>query len=302
MLVNFIKKHSLSKHFGDTANDFYIPLADKLAKDYQQQLKRQGNSTFFVGINGCQGSGKSTLVEFLAGYLHEQLDLSVVVLSLDDFYLSKSQRQHLAQQYHPLFKTRGVPGTHDVKLLKSVLTQLKDSKKSNKAICLPQFDKAQDDPLPMKNCLRVTSGVDIVLFEGWCWGIPAEKLDNLSLPINALEVEHDQQGTWREQVNHLLQRDYQPLYDYMNIWLMLKAPSFDVVFQWRLEQEQKLAKANLNKVNTSGVMSTADVNEFIQFFQRLTIHGLNVLPTKVDILFELGKNREIIASRGLGKA
>ncbi len=299
MLVNFIKKHSLSKRFCDTANDFYIPLADKLAKDYQQQLKRQDNSTFFVGINGCQGSGKSTLVEFLAGYLNEQFGLSVVVLSLDDFYLGKTQRQHLAKQYHPLFKTRGVPGTHDVKLLTSVLAQLKNSKRSNKAICLPHFDKAQDNPLPMKNWLTVTSGVDIVLFEGWCWGIPAEKLDNLSLPINALEAEHDQQGTWREQVNHSLLHDYQPLYDYMDTWLMLKAPSFDVVFQWRLEQEQKLAKANINKVNTSGVMSTADVNEFIQFFQRLTIHGLNVLPTKVDILFELGKNREIIASRGL---
>jgi len=300
MLVNFIEKHSLSKRFCDTANDFYIPLADKLAKDYQQQLKRQDNSTFFVGINGCQGSGKSTLVEFLAGYLIEQFGLSVVVLSLDDFYLGKAQRQHLAKQYHPLFKTRGVPGTHDVNLLTSVLAQLKNSKTSNKAICLPQFDKAQDNPLPMKNWLTVTSSVDIVLFEGWCWGIPAENSNDLSLPINALETQYDQQGIWRKQVNHSLQHDYQPLYGYMDTWLMLKAPSFDVVFQWRLEQEQKLAKANVNKVNTSGVMNTADVNDFIQFFQRLTIHGLNVLPAKVDILFELGNNREIIASRGLG--
>ncbi|PHR84922.1 MAG: kinase [Colwellia sp.] len=299
MLLNFIQKHSLTKCFFDTANDFYIPLANKLAKDYQQQVKCQNKSTFFVGINGCQGSGKSTLAEFLADYLNQKFGLSVVVLSLDDFYFGESQRQQLAQQYHPLFKTRGVPGTHDVKLLKSVLAQLKNSKRANEVICLPQFDKAHDNPLPMQDWITVTSGVDIVLFEGWCWGIPAENSDSLSLPINALEAQYDQQGIWRKQVNDSLEHDYQPLYALMDTWLMLKAPSFDVVFQWRLEQEQKLAKANINKDRANGVMTTAEINKFIQFFQRLTIHGLNVLPAKVDILFELGHNREIVASRGL---
>ncbi|WP_114325068.1 kinase [Candidatus Colwellia aromaticivorans] len=298
MLLNFIQKHSLTKSFCDTANDYYIPLANKLAKDYLQ-LNRQHKSTFFVGINGCQGSGKSTLAEFLADYLNKTFNLSVVVLSLDDFYFGKLQRQQLAQQYHPLFKIRGVPGTHDVNSLKSVLAQLKNSKNTNKAICLPQFDKAQDNPLPMKNGLTVTSGVDIVLFEGWCWGIPAENSNDLNLPINALEAQFDQQGIWRRQVNYSLEHDYQPLYSFMDIWLMLKAPSFDVVFQWRLEQEQKLAKANINNGSANGVMTTSEVNEFILFFQRLTIHGLNVLPTTVDILFELGSNREIIASRGI---
>lgn len=298
MLSNFIKKHALSKGFVDTANNFYIPLAHKLAKDYQQ-LQCQQESTFFVGINGCQGSGKSTLAGFLADYLSEQFNLSVAVLSLDDFYYGRAQRQQLAQQYHPLFKTRGVPGTHDVKRLRSVLTQLKHSKSEKGPIYLPRFDKAQDNPLPEASWPTVISGVDIVLFEGWCWGIPAEDDKDLNLPINALEAQHDQQGTWRKQVNSTLAHDYQSLYAFMDTWLMLKAPSFDVVFQWRLEQEEKLAKANINTDRTSGVMTTAEISDFIQYFQRLTIHGLQVLPTKVDILFELGENREITASSGL---
>lgn len=299
MLLEFIQKHSLSKRFYDTANYFYIPLAKKFAKDYQQQ--HQDDSTFFIGINGCQGSGKSTLAEFLAEYLTKQFGLSVVVLSLDDFYLSKKQRKQLSKQYHSLFNTRGVPGTHDVKLLQSVLTQLKKSKRSNNDILLPQFDKAQDNPVPMKSWITVAHGVDIVLFEGWCWGVPAEEPDDLILAINDLELQFDQQGVWRKQVNHSLLHDYLPLYSFMNTWLMLKAPSFDVVFQWRLEQEQKLAKANTNNTgSTNSVMTTAEVNDFIQFFQRLTIHGLKALPEKVDILFELGHNREIIASRGAG--
>ena len=245
MLLNFIQKNSLPKRFYHTANDYYIPLAQQLAKDYQQQLKHQHDSTFFVGINGCQGSGKSTLAEFLAEYLTKQFDLSVVVLSLDDFYFSKKKRHQLSKQYHLLFNTRGVPGTHDVKLLQSVLTQLKNSKRSNDGIFLPQFDKAQDNPLPMQDWLTVTHGVDIVLFEGWCWGIPAEEADDLILPINELESQYDQQGIWRNKVNHSLLHDYQELYSFMNTWLMLKAPSFDVVFQWRLEQEKKLAKLML---------------------------------------------------------
>lgn len=298
MLSNFIKKHALSKGFVDTANNFYIPLAQRLAQDYQQ-LQCQQESTFFVGINGCQGSGKSTLAGFLADYLSEQYNLSVAVLSLDDFYYGRTQRQQLAQQFHPLFKTRGVPGTHDVKLLRSVLTQLKQSKSEKQTIYLPRFDKAQDNPLPETSWPTMLSAVDIVLFEGWCWGIPAEDDNDLNLPINALETLHDQQGIWRKQVNDALAHDYQSLYAFMDTWLMLKAPSFDVVFQWRLEQEQKLAKANINTSRTRGVMTTTEVSEFIQYFQRLTIHGLQVLPEKIDILFELGNNREIKACRGL---
>jgi len=292
MLLDFIEKHSLAKEFVETANDFYIPLAKKLAIDYQQQEK----STFFVGVNGCQGSGKSTLTEFLAQYIKKEFNLTVAVLSLDDFYYGKAQRQQLAQARHPLFKVRGVPGTHDITLLASVLAQLKSGKTN---ICLPQFDKAQDNPFPISDWLTLSSAVDIVLFEGWCWGVPAEGFKNLQSPINKLETKSDPQGVWRQQVNDVLREYYQPLYGFMDTWLMLKAPSFDVVFQWRLEQEQKLAKANSLTMNMNSVMSTSQVREFIQYFQRLTVHGLNVLPSRVDMLIELDEHRKIITSKGI---
>ena len=296
MLTDFIAKHLLTPGFADTANNFYIPLAKKLVNSYQQQLKQQDKNTFFVGVNGCQGSGKSTLTECLAQYITKEYDLSVVVLSLDDFYYGKAQRQQLAQQHHPLFQTRGVPGTHNVQLLTSVLAQLKRAETN---ICLPKFDKAHDKPLPTQHWLTINSAVDIVLFEGWCWGVPAESLDNLQLPINELEAKHDPEGVWRQQVNDALREHYQPLYRLMDTWLMLKAPSFDVVFQWRLEQEQKLAKVNSTTANMNSVMNNSQINNFIQHFQRLTIHGLDVLPAKVNILFELDNKRKIIASRGI---
>ncbi len=299
MLSNFITKHSLTHGFSDTVNKFYIPLAQKLAEGYLQ-LEKQPKSTFFVGINGCQGSGKSTLAEFLALYLQEQFNLSVLVLSLDDFYLDKQHRQQLAQQYHPLFNTRGVPGTHDVKLLKTVLTRLKNLNKAQQPVAVPQFNKALDRPYPQQNWSTVTSGVDIVLFEGWCWGVPPQREDDLTLPINNLEAQCDQQGIWRRQVNYSLQHYYQPLYAMMDTWVMLKAPNFDVVYQWRLEQEQKLAKAYLARKGESNcIMSPEQVYEFIQYFQRLTEHSFKALPDKVNILFKLDASRDIIASRGI---
>ncbi len=299
MLSAFITRHFLPHSFAATATKFYIPLADKFFSEHQAGSKNinTDKSPFFIGINGCQGSGKSTLSKFLAEYLQHKYNLSVVVLSLDDFYLSKAKRQLLAETIHPLFQTRGVPGTHDIKRLKEVLLGLKKINEDNLVINLPRFDKAQDDVIPLSD--KVTSKVDIVLFEGWCWGVCAQGIDTLNMPINKLEEIKDSKAIWRSEVNKILRQDYQPLYGLMDMWLMLKAPNFDNVYQWRLEQEEKLRKTIDNKKRCDGLMSFSEIDEFIQFFQRLTIHSLNSLPSKVDILFELADNRDIIACKGL---
>ena len=53
---------------------------------------------------------------------------TAITLSLDDFYLSKAARAHLAETVHPLCSARGVAGTHDVDLLKQTLAQLRDGR------------------------------------------------------------------------------------------------------------------------------------------------------------------------------
>ncbi len=63
-------------------------------------------------ISGAQGCGKSTLAAVLVSML-QQHGLQVAAVSLDDYYLAKSQRQQLAHQVHPWLAQRGVPGTHD---------------------------------------------------------------------------------------------------------------------------------------------------------------------------------------------
>jgi D-glycerate 3-kinase len=297
MYQAFIKQHRLSNDFIELAKTHFVPLAeDIIAK--QSEIKatnlatQNETSPFFVGVNGCQGSGKSTLSDFICHYIENQTDLKVIVLSLDDFYFSQQKRSQLAEEVHPLLKTRGVPGTHDAQQMQAVFQQLAQTTGS---IALPRFNKATDNPFPVEQWPNIDLPVDIVIFEGWCWGVPAQKEQDLMTPVNALEQQRDQDGKWRTYVNKTLINDYLPLYDEMNFWVLLKAPSFDCVYQWRLEQENKLKEKSTdsNNAEVNGIMSEQQVLEFIQFYQRLTEHSLTTMIDSCDRVFYLNDKRQI---------
>ncbi len=210
----------------------------------------------------------------------------MVNISLDDFYLSKAQRANLAKTIHPLLATRGVPGSHDIDLLAKTLTSLK---KAQPNIRLSRFNKATDDLYPNDEWLAAPNNIDIVLLEGWCWGVVAQAAEKLLTPVNNFEKEQDNDAAWRTYVNQQLVQNYQPLYSLMNCWLMLKAPSFNCVENWRWQQEEKLAKTSQG----AGVMSKAQVHNFIQYYQRLTEECLTTLPKQCDWVLELDENRQI---------
>ena len=295
MLSDFIAKHKLGKAFVATAERWYMPLAEKLKAHHKGAKK-----TYYVGINGCQGSGKSTLAEFIKGYLQNIYQLKVVVLSLDDFYLSQSQRLAMSVKIHPLFATRGVPGTHDMALAKQTLVDLAAKDKS---VALPRFNKATDNPHPQKKWPIINTPVDIVILEGWCWGVSAQSKEQLLKPVNELEKQQDDIAVWRNYANRKLANDYQALYPLMDYWLMLKAPSFEDVYAWRLEQEQKLRIANgtAAEEDATGLMNAQQVHDFIQYYQRLTEHALLELPARCDQVFALNAQREICPPQNEGK-
>ena len=86
----------------------------------------------------------------------------------------------------------------------------------------------------------------------------------------------------------------------VDIWIMLKAPSFDCVYQWRLEQEKKLRNSLSNSssgADNNKIMDDSGVKRFIQHYQRITEHLLDTLPEKVDILFELDENRKVLNTK-----
>lgn len=284
MLETFIKQHKLPEEFKHTVLAHYQPLAEKI---FSQFSKHDG--AFFVGINGCQGSGKSTLTAYIADYLASQYQLNVVVMSLDDFYLTGEKRQQLARDIHPLLATRGVPGTHDIAALKCALSNLKAKQVG---YSIPRFNKATDEPYPKGDWQMIEAPADIILLEGWCWGVTPQTAEQLKAPINELELKHDPEGHWREYVNQQLKAQYQPLYKTMDFWLAFQAPSFDCVYKWRLEQEQKLQEKH-SKLSNSKIMAPDDVLNFTQYFQRLSVQGCNTISQLADVIFYLDHQRNI---------
>jgi len=250
-----------------------------------------------VGINGSQGSGKSTLVRFLALFLKSVSRLRCAVLSIDDLYLGQSDRLALSNRLNPLLRTRGVPGTHDVALGMQLLDQLRQAGQ-NSCIALPRFDKARDDALPKSEWPIWEGGVDLILFEGWCVGCTPQTPEMLSDPINALEQDEDEDARWRRYINQRLETDYRSWFEQLDVRIMLKSPSFDSVYQWRSEQESKLAEKMATQIdggqsNSAGIMDAVALRRFIQHYQRLTEHMLQDLPGRSDAVLHLDTEHRI---------
>jgi len=264
----------------------YLPLAAWVAN------KHTGRP-LVLGINGAQGSGKSTLATILKTLLTEGFGLSVLTLSIDDLYLSKQHRQQLAKDVHPLFKVRGVPGTHDVKLGKQLFSDLLAGD-VKLPVSVPVFDKASDDLLPTKDWRRVENPADIILFEGWCVGARPQQEDVLGNPVNELERLEDDDGTWRRYVNEQLSGEYQQLFSYIDYLLMLEVPSMKSVLAWRTLQETKLAQARAEQgLPASNVMSASEVKYFIMHYERITCSILEEMPGRADILLRLNAQHQV---------
>ena len=101
-------------------NTFYLPLSEWIYSIYKKD-----NKTKIIGLSGGQGAGKSTITGILKFILKKKYGLELCVFSIDDFYKTKAERKKMSKNVHPLFFTRGVPGTHDVNLIKKTLTDLK---------------------------------------------------------------------------------------------------------------------------------------------------------------------------------
>ena len=289
LIQDFLATERLPNTYGDDALKWFLPYIRELG----QELAAVGNRPLLLGINGAQGTGKSTLSSLIVAVLEAQ-DYRVLSLSIDDFYLGREQRQQLADRIHPLLRTRGVPGTHDTRLLQRSLQRLEQAAEGE-TVLIPRFDKARDDRHPQSDWQSMVLPVDLVILEGWFVGISAQPAAALQGPVNELEAACDAEGIWRRYVNNILQSEYQPLFRSLDRLVMLLAPSFDQVFHWRSTQEQKLRK----KVGyeADGLMDATQLRRFIQHFERLTRHGLDTLPQMADTVFELDTAQRVTARR-----
>tara|TARA_B100001057_G_scaffold473237_1_gene537435 strand:- start:164 stop:1093 length:930 start_codon:yes stop_codon:yes gene_type:complete len=263
---------------------FLIPLCFWINK------KTKNKRPFFVGLAGGQGTGKTTISSLIKIILTKYFKLKVFRISIDDFYKTRRQRINLSNRVHPMLLTRGVPGTHDINMMLSFFRKAKSKK--FKKLKLPTFNKAVDDRSSKKNWYDLKAKPDVLIFEGWCVGAKAEKNDTLKKSINSMEKLKDQKQIWRKYVNRQLKSKYKNLYSQLNCLIYLKAKNFSLLQKWRLKQERKLQVNSKVKLN-SKIMSSGDVINFMQTYQRITQNMFRYMPKYASIIFNLNSNHQI---------
>jgi D-glycerate 3-kinase len=139
----------------------------------------------------------------------------------------------------------------------------------------------------------------IVLFEGWCVGVPAQRQLALSVPASSFEFSNDNNGVWRSYVNERLGTDYVDVFKLLDRLSMLKPPCFEAVYDWRVDQEIRLVARRRQEFSSESIrgMSVKEVGEFVENFRRLTCHALEVLPGIASETWELQADRLVLEER-----
>ena len=262
---------------------FYIPMSFWIERKYKKKGK-----TLFLGVSGGQGSGKTMVTEILKIILKKFFKRQIHVNSIDDFYKTLEERNKMSNKIHSLFKTRGVPGTHDINLVKKFFNFIK--KEKFRKIKLPKFEKARDDRLKKKYWYSVKKKPEIVILEGWCVGAKPQTNSLIRKPINILEKYEDKDLIWRKYVNEKLKKEYKKLFAMIDYLIFMKVPNFNMVFKWRLLQENKLRKKSYLRTK---VMSYNEIKRFIMFYQRITLQMIKDLSKSASVVMLLKKNHEI---------
>lgn len=232
-------------------------------------------------LAGLPGCGKSTLVRQMAA-LARAGGIPVAVHSIDDFYLGRGARRQLARRVHPLLATRGPPGTHELALALDTLEQLR----AGRARRLPRFDKLADTRRPPSRWPRLAGAPALVLFEGWFLMTPPQHAEDLQAPLNRLERDEDADGRWRRACNGAL-AGYAPLWARLDSLTLLQAPAFEVVPEWRWQQEQALQQRSPARK----AMTRAEVERFVMLFERVGRQALRTLPAIAGRVIRLDADR-----------
>ena len=261
----------------------YIPISFWI----NNKCKKKGR-TLFLGLSGSQGSGKTMVTSILQIILKKFFKKNIYVISIDDFYKTLRDRNRMSQQKHSLFKTRGVPGTHDINLIKNFFISAK--RKKFKKIKLPKFNKSIDDRSKKNYWHNINKRPEIIILEGWCVGAKPQINSSLRKPVNILEKYEDKDLIWRKYANEKLKKEYKEIFAMIDYFIFMKVPNFKMVFKWRLLQESKLRKKLHYKKK---IMTYSAIKRFIMFYQRITLQMMKDLSKSASIVLLLKKNHEI---------
>lgn len=289
-IAAFIVQAGLDEAFADQAARLHAPLAARIG-----DAAAGRDRPLVVGLCGPQGCGKSTLTALVTRLLRRR-GLTTANLSLDDLYLTHAERSALGQTVHPLLRTRGVPGTHDVALGLRVFDDLAGPGPT----LIPRFDKAADDRAPVADWERFEGPAQVIVLEGWCVGARAQPPAALAGPVNTLERDEDPLGLWRGFANTALATTYRSLFDRIDLLAVLTAPDFATVRVWRGQQERRLRQDLADQGRDPALaMDEAALDRFVAHYQRLTEWIATELPPRAAITVRLDADRWPGEIRGL---
>ncbi len=284
--MSTLRELMLDESLVEDLDRVYMPMANLIAEGLNTAAKTQ-----IIGINGAQGAGKTTFGNLLKVVLEKGYGMNIAILSIDDLYLKRSEREKLAQEIHPLLITRGVPGTHNVRLGEELLNKLCNARPKD-ITRIPRFNKAIDDQYPESEWDKFTGRPDVILFDGWFMGAIEQPEADLKEPINDLEKLEDPDAIWRTYVNEQLKTVYKPFFEQLDLLVMLKVPSFDKIYEWRALQEEKLRIRNQGQKKLR-IMDPNELKRFIAHYERLTKYILDEMPGRADMLFKVNDNHRI---------
>ncbi|MBI2582391.1 kinase [Candidatus Woesearchaeota archaeon] len=253
-----------------------VPIAERLQKMHSK------GKTIIVGIQGGQGTGKTTIVQVLEKQLKKK-GFGVQSFSLDDFYKSWKERKALQQKFpnNPFYQiSRGLPGTHRVKYLLETVQRAK----AGKDFEIPLFDKSlyggKGDVLSKTR--KVKGRQDFVILEGWCVGMPEISSAEL-LKIckqNSIDIKKLDPSLQDHKVVLGFVKEYQPVWNLLDYQIMLKADSPEVHKKWRLLQETRLKAAKGKGMNEK------QVHAFVEPFLPFTYVCYDLIKPDVKVLID----------------
>lgn len=211
------------------------------------------------GISGPQGSGKSFLTVQLGEYIRSNYKhLNVVLLLMDDLYLTHEEQLHLTNISrnemgdNKLLQGRGLPGTHDISLGEDLFKKLMDrnAHQGAKDIPIPFYDKSafngEGDRSPIATWEVVKTPVDIIIFEGWFNGFQPLSFDQLRVKYLTSDLNKSVLQRHKmfhiEDINENLKR-YTDIWSLFDYFIYIETDSLQNVYNWRLQQEHSLIES-----------------------------------------------------------
>lgn len=229
------------------------------------QVASDSSGACIIGIQGPIGVGKTSLVRVLE-HAFTYLGYRTASCSIDNFYKTHEARRILREQHkdNPYFSiSRGMPGTHDIDQIRSVMVAAKAGEK----FAIPHFDKSlkngEGDVLDTNR--KVAEPLDIFFVEGWCVGLlertPGDFINTVKndayaagqlLAVDPSQAHHEQVFDYA--------KTYFQAWEIFDHVTFLVPEDVSYVEHWRVEQEACLREA------TGSGMTEQEVRAFLQHF------------------------------------